>query len=58
MLMIENTKVNRETGAAIDDFKNESVTNTQLIAKALVQASSAAQIPLTSRDVISSVIER
>jgi hypothetical protein len=38
MLMIENTKVNRETGAAIESFRNESVTGTRNIAGALIES--------------------
>lgn len=44
VLMIENSKVNRETGAAIESMRNESVTTGQQIAGALMQvAGEAAQ---------------
>lgn len=44
VLMIENSKVNRETGAAIESMRNESVTTGQQITGALMQvAGEAAQ---------------
>lgn len=41
VLMIENSKVNRETGAAIESMRNESVTTGQQITSALVLAANA-----------------
>ena len=38
VLMIENSKVNRETGAAIESMRNESVTTGQQITSALLTA--------------------
>lgn len=42
ILMIENSKVNRETGAAVESFRNEMVkaneTNTQVLLAASQQA--------------------
>ena len=40
MLLIENSKVNRETGAAIESMRNESVTTGQQLSAALLAASS------------------
>lgn len=37
VLMIENSKVNRETGAAVESMRNEGVTTGQQIAGALLQ---------------------
>jgi len=41
ILMIENSKVNRETGAAVESFRNEMVkaneTNTQVLLAAAMQ---------------------
>jgi hypothetical protein len=37
MLLIENSKVNRETGAAVESMRNESVTTGQQITGALMQ---------------------
>jgi hypothetical protein len=41
VLMIENSKVNRETGAAIESMRNESVTTGQQLTTALLEASRA-----------------
>ena len=38
VLLIENSKVNRETGAAVESMRNESVTTGQQITGALVAA--------------------
>jgi len=38
MLMIENTKINRETGAAIESFRNEMVKSNENTAKILLAA--------------------
>lgn len=38
VLLIENSKVNRETGAAIESMRNESVTTGQQITGALMAA--------------------
>lgn len=38
VLLIENSKVNRETGAALESMRNESVTTGQQITSALMQA--------------------
>lgn len=43
VLLIENSKVNRETGAAVESMRNESVTTGQQITEALVAASQAKQ---------------
>lgn len=37
VLMIENSKVNRETGAAVESMRNEGVTTGQQITGALMQ---------------------
>lgn len=36
VLLIENSKVNRETGAAVESLRNESVTASQQVAGAIV----------------------
>lgn len=36
VLLIENSKVNRETGAAVESMRNESVTASQQVAGAIV----------------------
>ncbi len=41
VLMIENSKINRETGAAIESLRNENVTTGQQIAGALMQVAAA-----------------
>jgi hypothetical protein len=38
VLLIENSKVNRETGAAVESMRNESVTTGQQLTNAIVQA--------------------
>lgn len=38
VLLIENSKVNRETGAAVESMRNESVTTGQQITGALIAA--------------------
>lgn len=38
ILLIENSKVNRETGAAIESLRNENVTTGTQITSALMQA--------------------
>jgi len=38
VLLIENSKVNRETGAAVESMRNESVTTGRQITSALIQA--------------------
>lgn len=43
VLMIENSKVNRETGAAIESMRNESVTTGQQITSALVMAANVSK---------------
>lgn len=43
VLMIENSKVNRETGAAVESMRNESVTTGQQITSALVMAANASK---------------
>lgn len=47
VLLIENSKVNRETGAAIESMRNESVTTGQQITTALVAAAHLKQGQLT-----------
>lgn len=37
VLLIENSKVNRETGAAVESMRNESVTASQQVTGALLQ---------------------
>lgn len=37
VLLIENSKVNRETGAAVESMRNESVTTGQQMTSALMQ---------------------
>jgi hypothetical protein len=39
VLLIENSKVNRETGAAVESMRNESVTTGAQLTHALLQAS-------------------
>lgn len=39
MLLIENSKVNRETGAAVESMRNESVTTGAQLTEALLQVS-------------------
>lgn len=41
ILMIDNTNINRQTGAAIETLRNENVSVGQLIAGALVGAAAA-----------------
>jgi hypothetical protein len=48
VLMIENSKVNRETGAAVESMRNESVTTGQQITSALLQAAQIKQIGQTN----------
>jgi hypothetical protein len=43
VLLIENSKVNRETGAAIESMRNESVTTGQQITAALINATNNKQ---------------
>jgi hypothetical protein len=43
ILMIENSKVNRETGAAVESMRNESVTTGQQITAALITAANNKQ---------------
>lgn len=52
VLMIENSKVNRETGAAVESLRNENVTTGQQLAGALMQVASAnhAQLLRSSDD--------
>ena len=44
VLMIENSKVNRETGAAVESLRNENVTTGQQITNALLQVATAKQL--------------
>lgn len=44
VLMIENSSVNRQTGAAIESMRNESVNTGQQITSALMVAANAKQI--------------
>jgi len=39
VLLIENSKVNRETGAAVESMRNENVTTGQQVVNALIQVS-------------------
>ena len=41
ILLIENSKVNRETGAAVESLRNENVTTGQQITGALMQVAAA-----------------
>ena len=41
VLMIENSSVNRETGAAIESMRNESVTTGQQLTSAIYMAANA-----------------
>lgn len=41
VLLIENSKVNRETGAAVESLRNENVTTGQQITGALLQVAAA-----------------
>lgn len=43
VLLIENSKVNRETGAAIESMRNESVTTGQHLTSALMLAANTKQ---------------
>jgi hypothetical protein len=43
VLLIENSKVNRETGAAVESMRNESVTTGQQITAALLTAANSKQ---------------
>lgn len=45
VLLIENSKVNRETGAAIESMRNESVTTAQHMTSALLQVANS-NVPL------------
>lgn len=47
VLLIENSKVNRETGAAVESMRNESVTTGQQITNALMQVATKKQELLT-----------
>jgi hypothetical protein len=47
VLLIENSQVNRETGAAIESMRNESVTTGQQITTALIKAAENKQGLLT-----------
>ena len=40
ILMIENSKVNRETGAAVESFRNEMVKNNELNTQVLIATAS------------------
>lgn len=44
VLLIENSKVNRETGAAVESMRNESVTTGQQITAALISATQTKQL--------------
>ena len=44
VLLIENSKVNRETGAAVESMRNESVTTGQQITAALISATQPKQL--------------
>jgi hypothetical protein len=44
VLLIENSKVNRETGAAIESMRNESVTTGAILTEALTNAVSFKQL--------------
>lgn len=41
VLLIENSKVNRETGAAVESLRNENVTTGQQITGALMQVAAS-----------------
>lgn len=41
VLLIENSSVNRETGAAIESMRNESVTTGQQVTSALMQVANS-----------------
>tara|TARA_R110000822_G_C15272782_1_gene489390 strand:+ start:487 stop:804 length:318 start_codon:yes stop_codon:yes gene_type:complete len=41
MLLIENSKVNRETAAAVESMRNESVTTGQHLTNAILEVSKA-----------------
>ena len=43
VLLIENSKVNRETGAAVESMRNESVTTGQQITNALMKVANKKQ---------------
>lgn len=43
VLLIENSKVNRETGAAVESMRNESVTTGAQLTQALLMASTNKQ---------------
>ena len=43
VLLIENSKVNRETGAAVESMRNESVTASQQIVGAMMQVANKKQ---------------
>jgi hypothetical protein len=44
VLMIENSKVNRETGAAVESLRNEGVTTGQQITQALMQVATVKRL--------------
>lgn len=46
VLLIENSRVNRETGAAVESMRNESVTTGQHLTSALLQAARDREVPL------------
>jgi len=50
VLLIENSGVNRETGAAIESLRNENVTTGQQITGALMQVAAANSQPLLRSD--------
>lgn len=45
VLMIENSQQQRQTGAAVESFRNESVKNARQVAAALVEVANAAARP-------------
>jgi hypothetical protein len=47
VLLIENSKVNRETGAAVESMRNESVTTGAQLTQALMQVANKKQELLT-----------
>jgi hypothetical protein len=47
VLLIENSKVNRETGAAVESMRNESVTTGAQLTQALIQVANKKQELLT-----------
>lgn len=49
-LLIENSQQQRQTGAAVESLRNESVKNGRLVAVALIEVANAAARPAALQD--------